>query len=1004
MKKILGLLSLLAFILSFLPSTLSANVPSNVSGVWTAGGKSRLIIPLLGQSVSDQNAVVSFTDQNTSFVIYEGSNKIYSGHYFLLLKGNLLTYKLDPSARTAIQNMIIDRVIKFASSKKISLKNISIKNSITILLPTIIDRKDHNPENLTILTEGIIKGTINNIPRTLPFSYSDEMKFLQKAEAGGEIGPSGGILQNASGTVSLEIPQDAIQQNTIITLKQTGIANDFAPIYTLEPAGIQFTKPVTISISYDPSTLPIGVNEDDLSLVFLDEYLENLSNLVVDKENHRISGELMHFSTVSIAVDAPTGVKMSDLPLTRDFRLPIGDNRNGLSPACGGYTPSANDLGNDINLLSIESFQNYSGTARSNYPKIRFTDNVSTNRWYVAVAFNRNRYIPNYDSGATGIYGLGQGEYHPGEDWNFIPSDDSGKPIHAVADGIILFNQTQWFEGVSKYGFGNIVVIGHRISDSEMVLSVYAHMQQPSPCSVGSVVRKGDIIGLIDSTGNSYGSHLHFEIAKGSRITIDKSTQEIKIQTVSFQDKDTKRVVGQSGWYWPGANSKDVLDKYYEPSNFLKNMSGKSQWVFTINENTEGWQFRNIDSYSVNGEVDGGVLYINPAALDPYIESSPLNLQAGNLNTVEIRMASNAPDNVGAIYYKTLQDDKYTEDKKVQFIVNNDGVYHVYPIYLAANPSKWNGTITGLRIDTSNTGISNSNSDTVGVDSIEFKQVSNLPLYTIFGRILFSTTPLPNIKVELIGGDLGSLPMSSKYTNALGEFSFPGLTPGTYLIKRYGPNDAFIGSTARTVTITGSDSSADYELPKKITLISPGNGSTVSINKPTFCWEGPPEGVRYTFQMNRTNDWTLVAFVHDITTNCYQITETLSNNTQYTWLIDSYDQFGNWVGTTANAFTFLYNESGVGSQWLSFLEGNPGIPGDGVFVNAAGGLVSSGFELATPIPLNQFTDGFTLSVFPPPDFNVTVGVSVMTKPIDPYNNLCGSSPNRVGKNEPKNIK
>jgi hypothetical protein len=49
--------------------------------------------------------------------------------------------------------------------------------------------------------------------------------------------------------------------------------------------------------------------------------------------------------------------------------------------------------------------------------------------------------------------------------------------------------------------------------------------------------------------------------------------------------------------------------------------------------------------------------------------------------------------------------------------------------------------------------------------------------------------------------------------------------------------------------------------------------------------------------------------------------------------------------------------------WLSFVEGNPGIPGDGVLTNASYGYW---FMLAEPIPLKQFTDGFTITVFPLP--------------------------------------
>ncbi len=43
---------------------------------------------------------------------------------------------------------------------------------------------------------------------------------------------------------------------------------------------------------------------------------------------------------------------------------------------------------------------------------------------------------------------------------------------------------------------------------------VYAHFVEKSHLQVGDEVKKGDLIGLADSTGNSTGSHLHFSLKK----------------------------------------------------------------------------------------------------------------------------------------------------------------------------------------------------------------------------------------------------------------------------------------------------------------------------------------------------------------------------------------------------------------------------------------------------------------------------------------------------------
>lgn len=56
---------------------------------------------------------------------------------------------------------------------------------------------------------------------------------------------------------------------------------------------------------------------------------------------------------------------------------------------------------------------------------------------------------------------------------------------------------------------GNYVIIDH----GNGFTSSYAHMQTLK-CKTGDIVNKGDIIGLVGSTGTSTGPHLHFEIRK----------------------------------------------------------------------------------------------------------------------------------------------------------------------------------------------------------------------------------------------------------------------------------------------------------------------------------------------------------------------------------------------------------------------------------------------------------------------------------------------------------
>ncbi len=57
--------------------------------------------------------------------------------------------------------------------------------------------------------------------------------------------------------------------------------------------------------------------------------------------------------------------------------------------------------------------------------------------------------------------------------------------------------------------------------------------------------------------------------------------------------------------------------------------------------------------------------------------------------------------------------------------------------------------------------------------------------------------------------------------------------------------------------------------------------------------------------------------------------------------------------------------------WLSFIEGDPGVPGDNVIISAEGGQSNVVFDLEKPICLDQFGDGFTITLFPYSDLQIS---------------------------------
>lgn len=94
-----------------------------------------------------------------------------------------------------------------------------------------------------------------------------------------------------------------------------------------------------------------------------------------------------------------------------------------------------------------------------------------------------------------------------------------GTPIKAVGDGRVTY------AGWNSQGYGNLVSIRHNGTYS----SNYAH-QSKILVKVGQMVKQGQVIGKVGSTGLSTGPHLHFEIVQNgvkiNPLTLDLPSQE----------------------------------------------------------------------------------------------------------------------------------------------------------------------------------------------------------------------------------------------------------------------------------------------------------------------------------------------------------------------------------------------------------------------------------------------------------------------------------------------
>ena len=107
----------------------------------------------------------------------------------------------------------------------------------------------------------------------------------------------------------------------------------------------------------------------------------------------------------------------------------------------------------------------------------------------------------------TSLYGVrsdpfrGTAAMHAGVD---IPGP-VGTPIYATADGVV--GRSGWVGG-----YGNLVELDH----GKGLQTRYGHLSKIT-VAPGTRVTRGQVIGMMGSTGRSTGSHLHYEVRMDGR-------------------------------------------------------------------------------------------------------------------------------------------------------------------------------------------------------------------------------------------------------------------------------------------------------------------------------------------------------------------------------------------------------------------------------------------------------------------------------------------------------
>lgn len=231
--------------------------------------------------------------------------------------------------------------------------------------------------------------------------------------------------------------------------------------------------------------------------------LENANlNSQLDKMNEELARDLLVLADISQRDNEIYRVVFNAEPFPDELRQ-MGTGGSDEYSDLLGYESSNKIIENTKKIKQLErmlyaqsiSFDEVIGLAKekeemlASIPAIQPVSNVDLTRIASGFGF---RIDPIYKTK----------KMHTGLDF----TADTGTPIYATGNGTIVECE------VKRWGYGQSVVIDHGYG----YRSRYAHLSE-FKCKPGDKVVRGQIIGLVGSTGKSTAPHLHYEVEQNGK-------------------------------------------------------------------------------------------------------------------------------------------------------------------------------------------------------------------------------------------------------------------------------------------------------------------------------------------------------------------------------------------------------------------------------------------------------------------------------------------------------
>jgi murein DD-endopeptidase MepM/ murein hydrolase activator NlpD len=196
--------------------------------------------------------------------------------------------------------------------------------------------------------------------------------------------------------------------------------------------------------------------------------------------------------------------------LTEVAELQEGEFDFSEPPGMGG--PSSNDMAVDLSSMGVDSeLDRFQARLENRENQLEMLETLLTNRKRLEQSLLSGR--PGKSGYMSSRYGWrndpisGKRSMHSGLDF----AGRAGSEVLAVASGVVTF-------AGRDAGYGNVVEISH----GDIYKTRYAHNKE-NRVQIGDIVRKGDTIALMGSSGRATGTHVHYEIYKNGR-SVDPSS------------------------------------------------------------------------------------------------------------------------------------------------------------------------------------------------------------------------------------------------------------------------------------------------------------------------------------------------------------------------------------------------------------------------------------------------------------------------------------------------